>query len=574
MNKSSLQHYERQPRHSSNHGTGPQSLPYQAKRGYLAAMHFHYFALQKLASWLREEALGAILVEVFSQEKDQAVVGLALPDRDIFLRVSCSGPLPYIWPQNQGHKAKRNVFVFFQQAWGSVLTSVEVVPWERVLVLTFGSGYQVIMKMHGLASNLILMKEEQVVSVFRHNLKEDSNFSLAPGKFDSLWKSSSEHGEGLSTLDRLKMISPVFERRFALQTEHSMESGMSFDEAFERVMKEATDDRYYVVKEKSRLLFELFEPQHLPYATVKGIVPALDTFLRSWHVYEQYAKQFSELTRGISKQAQQARNMLESCEISIRQIQNERAPEEFGHLLMANLHLLSTGMERVKLRDFYHDQDLEIKMRKELNPLENAEYFYQKSKKHKAKLKYLQGQLEGLKSENEHWKALESEASQLIAPQDLNLTEKGIDTGPFKHLTEFHKKFQSRLTSQGTRPEDRKHPFVEVYYMGYVILMGKNARQNDELTFKFAKKTDIWLHARDAQGSHVLVRNPQDKDLPKPVLEYAAALAAGNSKRKHESLVPVQYTSKRYIRKVKNGAPGQVIVEREKVLMIEPFTNS
>ncbi|MEM7038947.1 MAG: NFACT RNA binding domain-containing protein [Bacteroidota bacterium] len=139
-----------------------------------------------------------------------------------------------------------------------------------------------------------------------------------------------------------------------------------------------------------------------------------------------------------------------------------------------------------------------------------------------------------------------------------------------KALSAFAKTHQSLLATGVPKLADRKHPFLEFHHLGYTILVGKNARQNDRLTFQFSKKTDIWMHARDAHGSHVIVRNPSGRDLPTPVLEYAAALAAHHSKRKSEQLVPVQYAPRKFIRKVKNGAPGKVIVEREKVVMVEP----
>ena len=93
---------------------------------------------------------------------------------------------------------------------------------------------------------------------------------------------------------------------------------------------------------------------------------------------------------------------------------------------------------------------------------------------------------------------------------------------------------------------------------------------NDLLTFKYAKKTDFWLHARDVPGSHVIIRNPQNKPIPKPVIERAASLAAYYSKRQHEKLVPVQMTHRKYIRKTKDLSVGQVIVEREEVVIVEP----
>ena len=100
---------------------------------------------------------------------------------------------------------------------------------------------------------------------------------------------------------------------------------------------------------------------------------------------------------------------------------------------------------------------------------------------------------------------------------------------------------------------------------------GKNAKNNDLLTLKYAKKQDIWLHARDVSGSHVIIRNPQNRTVPAFVIEKAASLAAYFSKRQTESLCPVIVTSKKFVRKTKDLLPGMVIVDREEeVVLVKP----
>ncbi|MEL7006397.1 MAG: NFACT RNA binding domain-containing protein, partial [Bacteroidota bacterium] len=102
------------------------------------------------------------------------------------------------------------------------------------------------------------------------------------------------------------------------------------------------------------------------------------------------------------------------------------------------------------------------------------------------------------------------------------------------------------------------------------IYIGKNARANDELLRKYAFKEDLWLHAKDVSGSHVLVKHKAAKPFGAPVIEKAAQLAAYYSKRKNDTLCPVIYTPRKFVRKRKNDPPGAVVVEKEKVLLVEP----
>ena len=109
-----------------------------------------------------------------------------------------------------------------------------------------------------------------------------------------------------------------------------------------------------------------------------------------------------------------------------------------------------------------------------------------------------------------------------------------------------------------------------VHSFCFDIFVGKGGKNNDELSFKFASKEDLWLHVKDVPGSHVIIRHRAGKTIPITVLEYAAGLAAFYSKKKNDTLVPVQYTPRKYIRKRKGDPAGLVVVDREEVIMIEP----
>lgn len=105
---------------------------------------------------------------------------------------------------------------------------------------------------------------------------------------------------------------------------------------------------------------------------------------------------------------------------------------------------------------------------------------------------------------------------------------------------------------------------------GWFALVGKSSKDNDELTFRHAAPTDIWLHAQSIPGSHVVLKSPGAPTPPTQVLEAAAAIAAHFSRAKHSGLVPVIYTERRYVRKFRGAKPGQVRCEREKMVMVEP----
>ena len=106
---------------------------------------------------------------------------------------------------------------------------------------------------------------------------------------------------------------------------------------------------------------------------------------------------------------------------------------------------------------------------------------------------------------------------------------------------------------------------------GYEVWVGRNARQNDTLTLRHARKEDLWLHARGVPGSHVVLRRP-NRNVPadRRAVEEAAAIAAYWSDARTSRLAPVQVTERKYVRKPKGSPPGAVIVTHEDVVLVEP----
>jgi predicted ribosome quality control (RQC) complex YloA/Tae2 family protein len=103
--------------------------------------------------------------------------------------------------------------------------------------------------------------------------------------------------------------------------------------------------------------------------------------------------------------------------------------------------------------------------------------------------------------------------------------------------------------------------------------VGRNNRENDELTHRVARPEDLWFHAQGVPGSHVVLRRSGRKDHPgKRILELAAGLAAHFSRARHSGTVPVIYTQRRYVRKPKGAKPGLAAVQREKTIFVAPLS--
>lgn len=219
----------------------------------------------------------------------------------------------------------------------------------------------------------------------------------------------------------------------------------------------------------------------------------------------------------------------------------------YGELLLANIHNIKKGKKLVILPNPYseHAELVEIPLDPAVTTEENARNYFNKARKLEASIPILKERLEEQKKEIERIKRL---ADSYIA-RDL-VGQAGVRAKAIKKT---------------------KLPFRH-YQLdgGWKVYIGKSALANDELTFSFAKKDDIWFHAWQASGSHVVLRRPQRGAIPdKRTLHKTASLAAYFSRAKTSNKVPVIYTEIRYVRKIKKY-PGKVTVINEKQLIVEP----
>jgi predicted ribosome quality control (RQC) complex YloA/Tae2 family protein len=536
-------------------------------------MHIHYYILRKIADQLDQELVGGIFAEAFTQEKDQVMIGLGIPDKDVWLRVSCGAPLPFVWPMRQFNKARKNVLDIFTQLQGLRIQRVHAVPYERVILIDLQRGYQVALKMHGLMSNVLVLLHGKVVDRFRQHSEADLEFVSQPGMFQA----DAITDPALATLpvaEHLRAISPVYEKQFASYVEGAMATGLAFEAAYRQCMAVVEDERYYLWRRADRIQFLLFPPTTGDGVEIVGLERALQVFFKTWHQYQNYARVYEDVRKPLERHIARIQGQIDSFYLSIDTIAHERPPEEIGHILMANLHLIEQGQKEVELVDFYHSQPILIKLKPELNAQQNAEQYYQKQKKHRSRVKHLEEQIIRLEQELSVFQPARVAFATFPQPTAMQLGTEGLDFALLKGMNAFGAEYLPLIQSGKVESAQQKHGFLEFKKDGYTVLCGKNAKQNESLTFAYSRKDDLWLHARDTPGSHVIIRNPTAGPIPNPVLEFAASVAALNSKRKHENLVPVQYCERKYVRKLKGGAVGQVIVEREKVVMVEPMEKS
>lgn len=233
----------------------------------------------------------------------------------------------------------------------------------------------------------------------------------------------------------------------------------------------------------------------------------------------------------------------------------------YGELLTANLHSLKSGTDTAAVDNYYADpvERIAIPLDRQLTPGENAQRYYKKYQKLKAardmaivqreqtlsELNYLEGQLDNLTK-----CTAENELSELI--------EELKEQGYIKRDKGGRKKMKLAASK----------PMHFVSSTGADIYVGKNNRQNDELTLRFASPNDIWMHTKNIPGSHVIVKGASEQDTA--TMTEAALLAAYYSRARGSENVAVDYTPRKYVKKPAGAKPGMVIYTTNKTAYVTP----
>lgn len=199
------------------------------------------------------------------------------------------------------------------------------------------------------------------------------------------------------------------------------------------------------------------------------------------------------------------------------------------------------------------DMTFTIPVQKGKTYAEHAEHYFKKSKRAKER-------------DEEKRMLLPTYTTQL-----QSIIEKQIALPELTDIKQLEEMLRA-LKEIGSKSESKNLPSspfrVFVLSNAFTLYVGRNAQNNDQLTGKFAKPNDLWMHARGVSGSHAILRGP--KDIPKKILEEAAGITAYFSQSRKGSFVPVAYALKKYIRKPKGAGPGSVLMEREEVILVEP----
>ena len=242
-------------------------------------------------------------------------------------------------------------------------------------------------------------------------------------------------------------------------------------------------------------------------------------------------------------------------------------PQEYqkkGELLLAHLSRITPGQEQVEVVDYYDPAlaSLTIALDPHLDGPANAQRYFAAAARARRARAHLPARLAALEAERATLEHLQRQVEQAADASALKQLEPAVEAAA------------GSSSPPPPSPQEKAWPRGLEKHLsrdGYEIVVAKNALQNEVLLSRIAAPTDLWFHVRGAGSSHVIVRTGGHPErVPPSTLQEAALLAARHSPARHSSLVPVSYTQRKYVTKVKGGGAGRVTYRYEKTLFVEP----
>ena len=239
----------------------------------------------------------------------------------------------------------------------------------------------------------------------------------------------------------------------------------------------------------------------------------------------------------------------------------------YGELLTANLYKFNNEhLENAQVLNYYSGEKIVIPLDKKLDVNGNTKRYYKKYNKLKNALDIVKKQKVETEQELQYIESIIYELESATTVEEVNIIYNEIrENEIFK--TNSNKKRNHKKNDKKKKSISSFAPW-SFNIKGYTVLVGRNNKENDWLTLKYAASTDLWFHTKDIHGSHVILRTNGNSNIDEEVLYECAKLAANHSKGKGSSNVPVDYAQVKFVKKPNGAKPGMVIYTHNKTLYV------
>lgn len=567
--------------------------------------------LRHIAKEIRDEALGGRITQIHQPNRDEIIIGLRTMQgtKKILLSARANSPrisFTRFAPENP--PVPPMLCMLLRKRLGSgKLVDVRQPELERILFLDFEAVNElgdkvkitVASEIMGKYSNVIIIDEQGIIidSLKRVDMTVSSQRLVLPGlryelpppqdKLNILSTEPEKIAERIissctgssvskAIMSSIQGISPIVSREIEYKAFGDFFSGsLCSKDNYEKLtaavaelkstVENISGKPFILFKEGNTAFdFSFMEPkQYGDAAAVKccsSFGELLDTYYSTRDSAERMKVKSKDLHRLLMNITERLSKKINIQKAQLQQCENREELRIKGDLLQANLYRIEKGADSIIAENFYDPElkPIKIELDPSLSPSLNAQKYYRDYRKAKTAEKYLKEYIEKAAEELVYIDAVADELSRAESERELS-------------------QIRQELAEQGyiKEPKGKRKPLAALPPFEYTssdgckILVGRNNKQNDQLTLKQANNNDMWLHTKDIHGSHVIIQS-DGGEIPERTIVEAASLAAYHSKARESSKVPVDYTRVRFVKKPSGAKPGMVIYVNNKTVFVEP----
>ena len=572
-------------------------------------MAFDGITVSAIKAEIEDKILGGRIDKVYQPEKDEIILGIRSMGQayKLLLTSNASNPKFHFTQTNPSNPMTPPLFcmVMRKHLQSGKIIKIEQPDFDRILNIYVESlnelgDYSVkklVLEIMGRHSNIILTDENNTILDCIKHIGHDTSsvrevlpgreYTLPPsqGKINTLELDNNDFNEVLENNPSFEIQSVIYKNYTGISPIAASEicyranvNGSTPVEALTDIQKEIVfnkfaelvedikANRFYpesITNEKGKTIdFSPIEMTQFNGLEIKKYT-SISELIESFYANRDFAYRIGQKTQDLRKLiTQNIERCIRKKDIQMQTLRSIKNRDELrlkGELLTANIYSIKKGMTTVELPNYYSENQelVAIELDSNKTPSENAQKYYKAYNKAKRTFEALKDQI---KSNDEELAYLES-----VLTSVNNCTDEQDVKEIRRELRE--EGYVKKVKNQKDKRKKHSVPLHFISQDGFDIYVGKNNIQNDELTLKFARPRDIWMHTKNIPGSHVIiVANGQT--IPDTTLNEGAMLSAFYSKAKNSSKVPVDYTEKKNVKKPNGSKPGFVIYETNKTAYI------
>ena len=502
---------------------------------------------------VKEKILNYKLTKIYQYDKSS--LSLFFGKNNLLFQVKDNSTIFYLKEEKDLNTDFQSKFLLSLKKYllNSILINIRQEGYDRIVYFDFEKlnqfgdieKYTLIFEIMGRASNIFLTSENKILSALYFSTFDEGNRIIMTGANYTLpfmekkilpiylEKENFPFSSPEDFINKIEGVGKIFAKQC-----------FSDYDIFKKYISEYIPIIYETEKQKiiTYNKFSEFSDKKISFTEFSSLNSSLNEYFKTNITSNVINEKKKVLLKYIDTQTKKFEKILKNISIDLNKNRNYENYKKIGDILAANMHILKQGMSEINVFDFYNNSETIISLDPLLSPNDNLNVYYNKYNKGKRTITALNSRQQDIQNEIKYLDEV-----KLFIEKETDFI--GIEE--IENELRFDNRKKIRLN------KSKKRELLSFEYNGFKIFVGRNNKENEEISFSKGNTTDIWFHVKDIPGSHVLLI--KDNKIPdEDTVNFAARLAAEHSKASNGDRVTVDYCERKFVKKIKNSKPGNV----------------